>query len=119
MILTAKGFSRVEFYKLFKLGGKCNARKRRLEEGETLVIQSKTNMRLHFILEGSANVRLQLPGDYGHKYLATIKDGAFMGELSMLDALDTHNMSVKPAATEVVIGKGGATVVERDLYVGE
>ena len=50
-----------------------------------------------------------------HKYLATIKDGAFVGELSMLDALDTHNLSVKSAATEVVIGEGGATVVEWDL----
>ena len=71
-------------------------------------------MRLHFILEGSADVRLELPGDK-HKYLATIKDGAFMGELSMLDALGAHNLSVKSAATEVVIGKGGATVVEWDL----
>jgi hypothetical protein len=33
----------------------------------------------------------------------------------MLDVLDTHNLSVKPKATEVVIGEGGATVVEWDL----
>ena len=59
-------------------------------------------------------VRLELPGDK-HKYLATIKDGAFVGELSMLDALDTHNLSVKPAPTEVVICEGGATIVEWDL----
>jgi CRP-like cAMP-binding protein len=110
-----QGFSRVEFYKLFRLGGKCQARKRRLEEGEILIVQNKTNMRLHFILEGSAIVRLQLPGNNGHKYLVTIKDGAFVGELSMLDALNTQNLSVDPAATEVVIGKGGATVVEWDI----
>ena len=33
----------------------------------------------------------------------------------MLDALGAHNLSVKSAATEVVIGEGGATVVEWDL----
>mmetsp|Transcript_7549 Transcript_7549/g.9869 ORF Transcript_7549/g.9869 Transcript_7549/m.9869 type:complete len:347 (-) Transcript_7549:146-1186(-) len=110
-----RGFGHVEFYKLFKLGGECNARKRCLEEGETLIMQNKTNMRLYFILEGAAIVRLQLSGDNGHKYLVTIKDGAFVGELSMLDALDKHSLSIEPAATEVVIGKGGATVVEWDV----
>lgn len=133
-----RGFGRVEFLKLFNPDGDCSPKKYHIKRDDVLVLMDTTNTKLYYIVEGSACVCVPKPGkenagktksgkeksrnkipregnENNRIHLATIDENEFIGELSMIDALDQNSFSIEKTTAAVLAGDGGITVYEWDL----
>ena len=107
-----RGFSRVEFCKLFSI-----SIKRTLNGGETLITGGKENKKMYFVASGSVRVRSD------SKQIAVIDENGFVGEMSFLDVLTEtpcplsteKECTLSLATADVVVDSNGATVYEWDF----
>ena len=107
-----RGFSRVEFCKLFFI-----SIKRTLNGGETLITGGKENKKMYFVASGSVRVRSD------SKQIAVIDENGFVGEMSFLDVLTEtpcplsteKECTLSLATADVVVDSNGATVYEWDF----
>eukprot|EP00536_Pseudo-nitzschia_multiseries_P002149 jgi/Psemu1/283511/fgenesh1_pg.28_\ len=114
-----RGFGRVEFLKFFDGNGDCAPNKYRKKQNEILVLEDSINTKLFYVIEGRASVQVPTPGGEDRKqqlrHVAWVDENEFIGEMSMLDALDKDSLSIERASARVVAGERGVTVYEWDL----
>ena len=99
-----RGFSNVEFNKLFSL-----AKRRELKAGEVIMHEGKPNSQMYFLVGGSVDIRS------GNRRLASIDDTKFIGEMSFLDVLSGEDPASAKSTADVVVGVEGAAVYEWDF----
>ena len=96
-----RGFSNVEFNKLFSL-----AKRRELKPGEVLMYEGKQNTKIYFLVGGKVDIKS------GKRRLANIDDSKFIGEMSFLDVLSGEDAASAKSTADVVVGAEGAIVYE-------
>lgn len=98
-----RGFSNVEFNKLFSL-----ATRRELKPGKVLMYEGKQNTTIYYLVGGKVDIMS------GKRRLANIED-SFIGEMSFLDVLSGEDVASAKSTADVVVGAEGATVYEWDF----
>ena len=99
-----RGFSKVEYIKLFSL-----AKRRQLKAREVLMHEGQQNTKMYFVVGGTVDVKS------GKRRLASISDAKFIGEMSFLDVLSDEGVASAKSTADVVVGDEGATVYEWDF----